>query len=173
MGLDVYVGGLTRYYSGQWETIVQRLAREDSLRVEMVRPDNSPDAITDPGEVGSIVIAWRTGLQKSLSQHTKVVLNWSEDFEAPYFTDKPAWDCYAALLLWASYDEHPDSPRAAVAPDDWTTDPAYRLSTAPSFHSRYSHLISDTEMWLPVNLDFTFTAPDPAEKQMGIGSSHH
>jgi len=171
MGLDVYVGSLTRYYSGQWETIVQRSAREDGIRFSVVRPDSPPDALTNPADVEPIILAWRTGLQNGLAPHGNIVLNWSEQFEAPYFTDKPAWDCYAALVLWAAYDEHPETRRATVAPDDWSTDPAYKLSIAPGFRSRYSQLISDTEMWLPVEFDFIFMAPDPAEKKMGIGSS--
>ena len=28
MGLDVYVGSLIRYYTGNWETIVQQLGRD-------------------------------------------------------------------------------------------------------------------------------------------------
>lgn len=36
MGLDVYVGTLTRYYSGDWELITQRVGRELGLTVEVV-----------------------------------------------------------------------------------------------------------------------------------------
>ena len=49
MGLDVYVGSLTRYYAHDWETAVQRLGCEQGIPVVIVRARlQSPDAITDP-----------------------------------------------------------------------------------------------------------------------------
>jgi hypothetical protein len=42
MGLDVYVGSLTRYYTGDWETIVQQAGREMGLEVRVERPRSSP-----------------------------------------------------------------------------------------------------------------------------------
>ena len=38
MGLDVYVGPLVRYYTGDWQTIVQQLGREAGTAVEVRRP---------------------------------------------------------------------------------------------------------------------------------------
>ena len=38
VGLDVYVGPLTRYYLGDWETVVQRLGRERGFPVKTIRP---------------------------------------------------------------------------------------------------------------------------------------
>ena len=172
MGLDVYVGSLTRYYSGQWETVVQQWGRQEGVKVDVRRQNDPPDAITDPAEVTTLVEAWRKQLAASLPAEHAVRFDWKEGLDGPYFTDKPAWDCYAALLLWAAYDEHPDVPRAPVAPDDWSTDPAYARSTAPGFRSRYGQLLYDVEMWLPVPFQFTFKAAGPAGKAMGFGSSH-
>jgi hypothetical protein len=41
MGLDVYVGSLTRYYARDWETIVQKWGRESGTRVEVLH-QNEP-----------------------------------------------------------------------------------------------------------------------------------
>jgi hypothetical protein len=171
VGLDVYVGPLVRYYTGQWETVVQQWARQQGHRIDVVRPDNPPDAITDPKKVRALVDAWRSQLASQLRPRAVVALDWPEDFETPYVTDKPAWDCYAALLLWAAYDEHPDVGRLQVAPEDWTTDAAFRRSTDPGFTSRYAQLLNDTELWLPAEFGFTFTAPSALGKAIGIGSS--
>ncbi len=38
MGLDVYVGPLSRYYGGDWETVIQQAAREGGFEVEVIRP---------------------------------------------------------------------------------------------------------------------------------------
>jgi len=35
--------------------------------------------------------------------------------KAEYATDKPAWDCYGALVLWAAYDELPTPSRRETA----------------------------------------------------------
>jgi len=53
MGLDVYVGSFTRYYAGDWETVVQRYGRETGLKVDVVRPLDPPDSTRDPGQIRS------------------------------------------------------------------------------------------------------------------------
>src|SRR2546427_925453 len=39
MGLDLYVGPLTRYYTGNWETILQQAAKGSDISVKIVRPN--------------------------------------------------------------------------------------------------------------------------------------
>lgn len=103
MGLDVYVGTRTRYYAGNWETIVQQSSHESGVPVT-----------------------------------------------PPYFTDKPAWDCFSGLLAWAAHEEHRDSVLPTVAPDDWSTnDAVQRSSQAEGFKSRYGQLLHGPELWLP------------------------
>jgi len=41
------VGTLTRYYSGDWELVAQKAAREMGLNLEMISQHNPPDAIRD------------------------------------------------------------------------------------------------------------------------------
>jgi len=91
------------------------------------------------------VIQWRDRLRRELGI---AALDWNEDPETDYATDKPAWDCYGALVLWAAYDELPNAKRRQTA-EGWNEDPAYVTSRMNS-RSRYRHLIADTEIWLPV-----------------------
>src|SRR5262245_46408271 len=118
MGLDVYVGSLTRYYSRQWETVVQKMARETGMQLTVVRQDDAPPPT--PSEIAQVAVSWRDGLSRALAPHGVSPLTWEESLDCPYFTDKPAWDCYSALMVWASHHEHPNSPLPAVAPDDWS-----------------------------------------------------
>ena len=37
MGLDIYVGSLTRYYEGSWETIIQQAGREAGTPIAVIR----------------------------------------------------------------------------------------------------------------------------------------
>src|SRR3954471_11068140 len=106
MGLDIYVGPLCRYYAGDWETVVQRRAREQGIALNVVRAQPaSADALRDPKDTLPIVTAWREGLALALKDEG-VSLFWQEQPDGIYFTDKPAWDCYGDLLLWAAYSEH-------------------------------------------------------------------
>ena len=103
MGLDVYVGTLTRYYAGQWETIVQRTGREQGFAVEVQR-QHVDAAVTDPAALEPVLIEWRDTLSAALSTHLRGPLRWDEGMGPDYFTDKPAWDCYGSLLVWAAHD---------------------------------------------------------------------
>lgn len=170
MGLDVYVGTLTRYYARQWETVVQRAAREMNLPLRVERPAAS-EAPAEPIEIEPIVAAWRDAINASLSTHLSSPITWQEGMAPPYFTDKPAWDCYSALLVWAAHGEHPDTPLPDVAPEDWTTDVAVCRSQADGFTSRYGQLLYGAEFWLPGDFGFTFRAADPAQTEVMFGSA--
>jgi AcrR family transcriptional regulator len=85
LGLDIYVGSFTRYYSGEWELVAARVARELGATFAVVRQHNPPDAIRDPEEIRSIVLEWRKGLAESLASHLPEPLDWDESPDAPYF----------------------------------------------------------------------------------------
>ncbi len=172
MGLDIYVGSFTRYYAGDWETVVQKLAKEQGLEVQMVRNNLPADAITDPDQIRPAILSWRDQLSRSLGSNIQAPLDWDETQEAPYFTDKPAWDCYASLLLWAAYSEHPELPRPRDCIEDWTTDAAFQRSADPKFKTAFSHLLRDVEIWLPNEFEFTFRAADPSGHELNFGSSN-
>jgi hypothetical protein len=170
VGLDVYVGALTRYYAGNWETIVQRYGREAGIPVEVARKTPS-DAITDVNEVRTLVLSWRTALSEALQSDISRPLDWNETDDAPYFTDKPTWDCYSSLLVWAAHSEHPTLPIPVRFVEDWTTDLAYQRSADKDFKTAFPQLLRDVEMWLPHDFSFTFRAEDPGGNEVGFGSS--
>ncbi|MBI3272637.1 MAG: hypothetical protein HYZ53_26850 [Planctomycetes bacterium] len=171
MGLDVYVGSLTRYYAGDWKTIVQQAGERAGFKVVVARPNQPQDAVVDRAQVHAHVLAWREGLTEALGEHVQQPLDWDESAESPYFTNKPAWDCYSDLLLWAAHDEHPHFGRPEHCVEDWTKDPAWKASNAAEFQSRFSHLLRPVQLWLPVDFTFTFSAVDPTGSQVGMGSS--
>jgi len=90
VGLDVFVGTLTRYYSGDWELITQRLAREMGLPLRVVRQNDQSHAVRDPEQIRPAVLSWRESLSIALVDQLSAPLDWDEREEAPYFTDKPA-----------------------------------------------------------------------------------
>lgn len=126
MGLDIYVGPLTRYYSGAWETIVQQAGREQGIPVEIIRTNEpSPDRITDPQVVEEAVLAWRTSLEQGLGEQLGPRLEWPEGPSADYVTDKPDWDGYAAVLLLAAHDEFRAGSLPREAPREWQKERVY------------------------------------------------
>ena len=179
MGLDIYVGSLTRYFSRDWRTIVQQWAESGKgPPVEIVRQNEPDDAVTDPELIRPAVVAWREGLNHALAPHVRSRVDWDEEGKTPYFTDKPAWSCYGALILWAAYSEHPDLTRPRSNPlalpdrrtGDWHDDPAYRRSTTDGFATSYGQLLDDVEVWLPGDFSFTFEAQWITGKTIRFGS---
>jgi len=173
MGLDLYVGALTRYYLGEWETVVQRFGRESGMPVEIVRPDRgqgNEEPKLSPSEVIELVGQWRSALSEALGQSLHQPLDWPESANGEYFTDKPAWDGYGNLALLAAYDEHSNLPVPKVACQDFGSDPAWKASAEIGFRSRYTTILKP-ELWLPCRFAFAFRAPDVAGKEVWIGSS--
>jgi len=173
MALDIYVGTLSRYYSRQWETLGQQLARIQGVEYEGVRPESAPDTEeeADPEEVRGLVLDWRNGLSQGLKEYLPTGLDWSEDWSAGYVTDRPAWDCYSALILWAAYSEHPDLSKPEVAPENWTEDPAFQRAVGEGSATRYTHLLYGAEWWLPYDFEIVFQAPTPVGNVIQFGSS--
>ncbi len=175
MGLDIYVGSFTRYYAHQWETVIQKAAREQGVPVVTVlRQPESPDAIKDPAVINTGVLQWRDvmlqGLRATGSHVTE--LAWDERVETPYFTDKPGWDCFGALLILASHEQAVvpifSSRYPKRLPDNWPKD--FRLQGATAAGGRYSHLLG-CEVWLPVDFPDPFEGPKPNAQASRFGSS--
>jgi hypothetical protein len=176
MGLDVYVGPLSRYYAGNRETIVQQAAKQAGVPVRIVR-SNVPNRgwlgglierlrPRGPAAAQEAVRRWRERLRRE----TGILdLDWNDDPESEYETDKPAWDCYGALVLWAAYGDLPNAKRRETA-EGWDKDPAY-LTARLNPNSRCRHLVADTEIWLPVEFDAPLETNAISGQKVVVGSS--
>jgi hypothetical protein len=161
MGLDVYVGSLTRYYVEGSADVVDRVARHQG-----VIPDGEPAEEV----IRSAVLRWRDGLNRWLGDRLDGPLEWDESGPAPCFTDKPGWDGYGGTLLLAAHDEHPELPPPALVSADWPDDPAYQAASARGAGSRYNQLLTP-ELWLPCRFDFTVRTQDITGEEVEVGSS--
>ena len=152
--------------------MVQKFARGAGIKFETMRlkkEEEDQPALTEE-TVRELVLDWRNKLSGGLAQHLQTPLEWDESSSAPYFTDKPAWDCYGAVLLLAAYNEHDKSPLPSVVPEHWEQDSVVRASLADDFQSAYSHLMGP-EVWLPNDFKFTFKSELVTAKEVSIGSS--
>jgi hypothetical protein len=171
MGLDVYVGALTRYFAGDWERIADRTSGKRGRAIGTAQPRVAGAPKKDRERIQDSVLAWRRTLAGALAPYLAEPLAWNETPEAPWFTDRPGWDGFGALVLWAAYAEQPTLRRPAALPTEWDEDAALVRSNAEGFRSRYSHLVRNVELWLPTTLDFTFESEDVDGRRIIVGSS--
>ena len=170
MGLDVYAGTLTRYYAADWETMVQRAGRELGREVQIERPGGPASEVTSTAEVVRDVARWRVEAFDGLPAGFADAFSWDEGASLPYLTDKPDWEAFISLLLWAAHTEHPELPLAPGLSEDWQQDAAL-LASAADEESAFPHLLWGAEIWLPARLDGPFSWPDPQGHERMFGSS--
>ncbi|HEV8656456.1 MAG TPA: hypothetical protein VGR85_13190 [Candidatus Limnocylindria bacterium] len=166
MGLDIYVGTLTRYHAGAWKTIVQQTMGAQGISVRTVRANASPDAVTDTKVIEKAVREWRGQLAAALKSQTASSVDWTEGMGSPYFTDKPDWDGYGAVVLLAAYHAI-GRPVPSGVNDKWQSDPAIAEAKA---RKAYRHIL-EPEWWLPVADDLVFVCPTLAGNRVQVGSS--
>jgi hypothetical protein len=162
VGLDVYVGPLTRYYVEGPADVVERIARHQDLPVT--------DGLAADEVIRAAVARWRQGLSRWLGDRLPGPLEWDESRPAPCFTDKPGWDGYGGILLLAAHDEHPELPPPEAVSADWPDDPAYQAASAPGAGTRYRQLLTP-ELWLPCRFEFTVRTQDITGEEVELGSS--
>lgn len=187
MGLDVYVGPLTRYYSFDWETVVQQAGREQGFEVEIIRPAGFEKP--DPEDVIQGVAMWR----KSLGDAIGVPMRWDESLSGAYETDKPGWEGYLGVHFLALHAEFPDLPAPKrIDPGDQAAidreplerrfgevyarrNPSRigrllgRKATEPTALPAYPNIHLPV-LWLPVPLDGVLEATGPGGNEQTIGS---
>jgi hypothetical protein len=187
VGLDVYVGPLTRYYSFEWETVIQQAGREQGLNVQVMRPPGFTKP--DPHDVLQAVAMWR----KALGDTIGVPMRWDESAFGAYETDKPGWDGYQAVRFLALHEEFPDVPtptqidrRHLEALDKEPLERRFsevyvrrnpsrigrllgRQPPEPMVPPRYPD-IQTPELWLPITMDPPIHASGPLGNALTIGS---
>lgn len=171
MGLDVYVGSFTRYYCQDWQLITQQMQDEEVIVVRLGDEGEPP-----PGreEVLPSVKAWREALKRT----NDFVVDWEEDPDAPYFTDKPTWDAYGSLMLWHAYTAHPKMKRPQGFVDDWSKDAAFRACSRKGWFgslknpfAAFGQLVLGCEWWLPCKLPGVLRIDDVGGSEKQVGSS--
>jgi hypothetical protein len=169
MGLDLYVGPLTRYHLHDWLTITQQIGAREGIDVQIIRAHGDEDHETDPDVVRNAVREWQRWLGEGLGGP----VDWPEGTSQPYWTDKPDWDGFGAVLLLAAYDERPD-----LRPGPWDkNDDPRAFADAPAYQAasarpeRYLTLLSGVEWWLPLAADpLVIEASRPTGQPTRMGS---
>lgn len=99
MGLDIYAGTLTRYYTHNWKTAAQQFAETNGINFQTIRSQQEDETNLSPKEIQEIATQWRDAIVKGLNLNPEPL--WNEDYNnTPYYTNKPDWDALNALLLY-------------------------------------------------------------------------
>jgi hypothetical protein len=157
MALDVYVGGFSRYYAGQWDPPDQRPLDAPQGGGQGVLGPSKPSDPVEWDEVSEAVDRWCEALNSGLGDNLDVPLAWDESSDTPYFTDRLGYEGYGALMVWAAYAEAGSTPPKQLAPD-WYEDEVFVKYSKPANSDTY-RAITATGLWLPGSFQFSFDFP--------------
>lgn len=169
MAFDIYAGTFARFYTRNWENVVQRQARLDGTKYTMIYAggDEGPPPAE---EVRAAVSSWREGINGALAQHDLPPIEWSESDDQPYFTDRPGWEGYSGLQLWAAYAERENATPPYALPESWAEDKVWQavMEDEANIHFR---TILQASIWLPGDFKFSFKFPGLTEDEVMIAST--
>ena len=173
MGLDIYAGPLTRYYSHNWKTDVQQWAEENGYSFNRITPDGEPadnEEEMSPAEVQAAVENWRDQILSAISQPGQPpYAPWLEDNEKPYYTDKPDWDAFGAMLLVAACRTY-EEPVPSTVEKDWIFGEHPLVARLASDEERVWSLFRGATWWLPLSDSFLFQGSLPTDDTAAIAT---
>lgn len=168
MGLDIYAGTLTRYYTRNWKTAVQQWSEQNNIRCNIITPNGEMrNENIDAEEVQHSVELWMEALTSGLSDKDILFKSWEENNEKEYYTDKPGWDGYGALvILSACLYSGKEVPKFYEKSSDWNDDPV--VQTFVINESYTNPFLNGIEMWVPFEgcMSFSYIFPTGKEANM-------
>lgn len=170
MGLDIYAGTLTRYYTHNWKTATQQFAEANGMQFQTFRCQPDPDEELSVDEVKKVVTQWRDSIINGLGLEPKPL--WNEDYDVtPYYTDKIDWDALNALLLYiASKYSGKEVPETIEKGIDIYEHPIVKeFVETKDFQLT---LFDGNGWWLPVkqNIMFDYVLPNSEESPLTTSS---
>ena len=163
MGLDIYAWTLTRYYAGNWKSAVEQWADANGYSFSRITPegDRIEEETLEPAEVQEAIEQWRDWLLETLASEEQSYSPWPENNTADYYTDKPDWPAWGALLLYSACLKYGQTCPEQVAKNwDFAAEPLVQRALADE-QFKWS-LFSGVTIWLPLEGAFWFQGPGPA-----------
>ena len=172
MGLNVYAGTLTRYYANNWKCAVQQWAEAHGYTFRKI--DTNGEQVTDEGidpvGVQQALEVWRDEVLEALASPEEPPLApWPENNEAPYYTDKPDWDAFGAMLLVAACHLC-DEPVPPTVEKDWDYPQHPLIDRLARNENQQWSLFRGVGLWLPLPDSFLVRGPLPTGDVAMIGT---
>jgi hypothetical protein len=170
MGLDIYAGTLTRYYAKNWKTVTQQWAERNGVGFKTIRPnEESPQETIPVDEIQEDMRQWSNMITNALIPDGECAA-WDENNEKDYYTDKPDWYAFGALLLYGACLQY-DLPLPKQTPKDWEyVNDAVVVRALEDRDLNWS-LFSSAEWWLPFDRRFLFNCPMPNGDEIVMGTT--
>lgn len=173
MGLDIYAGTLTRYYAHNWKTVTQQWAEENGYSFSRITPDGGKQTDEDelsPDEIQEAMENWRDQILSAITRSgQETYIPWIEDNKKLYFTNKPDWDAFGAMLLVAACQSYGEPVPATISKNwDFSEHPLIKRLSEDK-ESIWS-LFRGVSWWLPLSDSFMFQASLPTGDQAGIAT---
>ena len=93
----------------------------------------------------------------------------AKDNERPYYTDKPDWDAFGAMLLVAACHTY-EEPVPPTMEKDWDFGEHPLIARLASDDERVWSLFRGATWWLPLSDSFLFQGPVPTDDQTMIAT---
>lgn len=171
MGLDIYAGTLIRYYSRNWKTIVQQLAEENGQKCVMTDGSgNEIKPVEDEDEIKQLrdtIFQWTDWLATNIEPSLPSPL-WDDDSECDYYTDKPDWEAYGALvMLQACHLQNCPLPEYVESGWNAFDEPIVQKTMSQKV---VNSLLSDVSFWLPIPQKSIFETMLPTGEKASIST---
>lgn len=171
MGLDIYSGKLTRYYCRDWKNLVQQFSEEKGMKCVMTDTSgNEIKPVEDKAEIENIrgiVTQWSDCLAAAFEPPLPTPL-WDEKTECDYYTDKPDWEAYEALMLLQACHSM-NCPLPEYIERGWTVFDESLFKKAQSKEIANS-LLRDVTVWLPIPYNMIFKASLPTGDEVSMST---
>lgn len=171
MGMDLYTGTLTRYYARNWKTSTQQWAEENGYTYNRIGPGGpmEQEQKPDPAEVQTAMEQWRDSLLAALKNGGVECPSWEENNTISYYTDKPDWDAWLALILTAACkvmgEPIPPTVKKNLGDGFWD------LPVIQKSREQKWSLFCGAELWLPFPDRFCFDCPNPLGNPITMGTT--
>lgn len=174
MGLDIYAGTLTRYYTDNWKSATQQWAEANGLSFSRITPQgeqaHKESQLSTP-EIQEIMENWQSQILAALtSPERPAYAPWTEDNVSPYYTDKPDWDAFGALLLYAAARTYGE-PLPKTVEKNWDFEKHPLIQRISEDEKMLWSLFIGASWWLPLEEGVAFNGSDPAGGEVTISTA--
>ena len=166
MSLDLYAGGLSRYYSRQFETPQARFARDQNLDYKLVYSGDMPTWF-DTEKAPAAIAGFRKKVAGIANQ--TFAADWQDDV-ADYFCEQLFEEARMALVLVAAYLKRDDLIRPLKMPLQPELDTAYSDAVTKNYYLGTMAILEAT-MWLPSEEPVIFRTTDPMGWEMIVSTT--
>lgn len=173
MGLDIYAGTLTRYYTQNWKTVTQQWAEENGIQFNRIVAggEQEQEEKLSPEEMQAIVEDWRDRMLAAVTPEGKEpYAPWPENNEKDYYTDKPDWQAFEAMLLVAACKTYGEDVPQLVDKNGEIMDHPL-IQRLMNDQERMWSLFKGAIWWLPIEDSFFFQGPLPNNNSAIIGTT--